>query len=228
MTPIVRTTRRRTPIAAAVAAGLALTLSACGGGDPTADEAAADEPAAAQEEDAQDPGEEDATGSAPESDDEAAAPGGEETQVDVGETIEDPDMGDTVEVLSAVRDFPSQEEAELVADGGEVVLLEVTVTPGEEYGGLVSMGNFKISWDDGADFWGNKTRMVEEEMDAAGYTPLEDVSRSDGGEHTGWMAFLVDERADTYLVDYERSGAEVIGSDEVIDAFQQEFEIPAP
>jgi hypothetical protein len=102
------------------------------------------------------------------------------------------------------------------------------VTPGEEYGGLVSMGNFKISWDDGADFWGNKTRMVEEEMDAAGYTPLEDVSRSDGGEHTGWMAFLVDERADTYLVDYERSGAEVIGSDEVIDAFQQEFEIPAP
>ena len=147
--------------------------------------------------------------------------------MDVGETIEDPDMGDTVEVLSAVRDFPSEEEGELVADGGEVVLLEVSVMPGDEYGGLVSMGNFEISWDEGDEFWGNKTRLVEEEMDAAGYAPLDDVSRSDGGEHSGWIAFLVDERADTYLVNYERDGAKVIGSDEEIDAFDQEFEIPA-
>ena len=114
-----------------------------------------------------------------------------------------------------------------MADGGEVVLLEVSVMPGDEYGGLVSMGNFEISWDEGEEFWGNKTRLVEEEMDAAGYAPLDDVSRSDGGEHSGWIAFLVDERADTYLVNYERDGAKVIGSDEEIDAFDQEFEIPA-
>ena len=224
---IARTTARRTTTAAALAAGFALALSACGGSD-AADEAAPQDTAA--EDTAAEGSTEDEAAvddSAEESDYTAAAPAGAETQVDVGETIEDPDMGDTVEVLSAIRDFPSEEEAELMADGGEVVLLEVSVMPGDEYGGLVSMGNFEISWDEGDEFWGNKTRLVEEEMDAAGYAPLDDVSRSDGGEHSGWIAFLVDERADTYLVNYERDGAKVIGSDEEIDAFDQEFEIPA-
>lgn len=224
---IARTTARRTTTAAALAAGFALALSACGGSD-AADETAPQD-TAAEDTAAEESTEDDAAvdDSAEESDDAAVAPAGEESQVDVGETIEDPDMGDTVEVLSAVRDFPSEEEGELVADGGEVVLLEVSVTPGDEYGGLVSMGNFEISWDEGEEFWGNKTRLVEEEMDSAGYAPLDDVSRSDGGEHSGWIAFLVDERADTYLVNYERDGAKVIGSDEEIDAFDQEFEIPA-
>lgn len=225
-----KTTSRRTSLrpalAAAAALGIALTASACGGGD-AAEDAAVDSEDSAVVEDAG--AEDDAAADA--ADDEAdgadAASSTEKTEVEVGESIEDPDMGDTIEVLGAVRDFPSEEEAELIADGGEVVLLEVSVAPGEEYGGLVSMGNFKISWDDGADFWNNKTRMVEDELDDAGYTVLEDVSRRDGGEHTGWMAFLVDERADSYLLNYERSGAEVIGSDEVIDAFEQQFEIPA-
>lgn len=159
---------------------------------------------------------------------EAPAPAGDQAEVTIGETIDDPDFGDSVEVLSAVRDFPSEEEADVIAEGGEVVLVQVTVTPGQEgYGGLISMGNFKISWDDGAEFWGNKTRMVAEEMEAAGFEPLDDVSRSDGGSHTGWMAFLADERADAYTIQYERSGAEVIGSDEVIDRFQTTFEVPA-
>lgn len=126
-----------------------------------------------------------------------------------------------------MRDFASEEEAELIADGGEVVLLDVSVTAGTEYGGLVPAGHFRISWDDGADFWGNKTRMIEEEMEAAGYTPFEDVSRRDG-EGGGWIAFLVDERAESYLIEYSRAGAEVIGSDETIDEFTTEFEIPAP
>lgn len=228
-TPLKTTTR--SALAAAAALGIALTSSACGGGAP--------EDVSAEESAVTDDGENDAVaegtgaegsetdGAADgDSDDSASSTGGEETEVEVGETIEDPDMGDTLEVLSAVRDFPSDEEADLIADGGEVVLLEVSVTPGEEYGGLVSMSNFKISWDDGADFWGNKTRMIEDEMDEAGYTAFEDVSRRDGGEHTGWIAFFVDERADTYLVDYERRGAEVIGSDEVIDPFEEQFEIP--
>ncbi|MDO5618301.1 transcriptional regulator [Kocuria sp.] len=157
----------------------------------------------------------------------AADASGDQTEVEVGETIEDPDMGDSIEVVSVVRDFQSEEEAETIDAGGEVVLMEVKVTPGTEYGGLVSAGNFKISWDDGADFWNNKTRSVESEMESAGFTPFEDVSRRDGGEHTGWIAFVADERADTYLVEYTRRGADVIGSDETIDEFTTEFEIPA-
>lgn len=224
----------RSVLAAAAAAGIALTASACGSATPegsaaeesvVADDTGADDTAAEGAGSREDAAEADGA-SGGDSDGAASSAGGEKTEVQIGETIEDPDMGDTLEVLSAVRDFPSEEEADLIADGGEVVLLEVSVSPGEEYGGLVSMNNFKISWDDGVDFWGSKTRMIEDELDDAGYPVFEDVSRRDGGEHTGWMAFLVDERADTYRVNYERRGAEVIGSDDVIDPFEDQFEIP--
>ncbi|MGO2112336.1 MAG: transcriptional regulator, partial [Pseudoclavibacter sp.] len=132
-----------------------------------------------------------------------------------------------ITVVTAVRDFSSEAEAELIADGGEVVLLEVSIVPGTEYGGRVSAGNFEISWDDGADFWSDKTRLIEDEMEAAGHTPFDGVARSDG-EGSGWIAFLVDERSETYLMEYSRSGVEIIGSDETIDEFTTEFEIPAP
>lgn len=156
-----------------------------------------------------------------------ASTGGDETQVEIGETLEDPDMGDTIEILNAVRNFPSEERADLIEGGGEVVLVEVNVTPGDEFGGRISAGNFKISWDDGDDFWNNDTRMIEDEMEDAGYSPLEDISRIDGGEHTGWFAFFVDEESDTYLLEYDRPGAEVIGSDETIDEFVKIIDIPS-
>lgn len=246
MKTITRRKSIRPALAAAAAFGITLTASGCGGGGAAADDAAVDERAAApvesegsDDEDGSDDeagSEDSAEGDAGEGADdssegadsgESGGAAGEETQVEIGETLEDPDMGDSIEVLSAVRDFPSEEQADLIADGGEVVLLEVSVSPGEEYGGLVSMGDFEISWDDGADFWNNKTRMVEDELEAADYPVFEDVSRRDGGEHTGWIAFLADERADSYQMSYTRAGAEVIGSDELIDPFEADFEIPA-
>ena len=65
--------------------------------------------------------------SAPASESPSAAPAGEEKEVKIGKTLKDPDMGDTIEVISAVRDFPSTEEADLIAEGGEVVLLQVKI-----------------------------------------------------------------------------------------------------
>lgn len=161
-------------------------------------------------------------------DSDSSAGGGEESQVDIGETWEDPDMEDTIEIVSVVRDFPSEEEAELIDNGGEVVLVEVSATPGEEYGGAISEGDFEISWDDGQEFWMNKTRMVEAEMEDSDRPIFDRVRRMDGEDHTGWIAFLVDERADTYILEYSRSAAEVIGSDETVDEFTEELEIPAP
>lgn len=237
MKTIARGKSIRPALAAAAAFGIALTASGCGGDGAAADDAAVESeqasPPVEEESSGEGAGSDEETGSAGAASDDSADFGdsaggaGEETQVEIGETLEDPDMGDTIEVLSAVRDFPSEEQADLIADGGEVVLLEVSVSPGEEYGGLVSMGDFEISWDDGADFWNNKTRMVEDELEASDYPVFEDVSRRDGGEHTGWIAFLADERADSYQMSYSRAGAEVIGSDEVIDPFEAEFEIPA-
>lgn len=210
--------------------GVALILSSCssdssdssGDTDGRASAATAAETTAAEA-----PAGDDATDGEETGDDEgpAVATAGDGIVVPLGETIEDVDMGDTIEVVSVVRDFNSPGQADLVADGGEVVLVEVVVNTGTEFGGLVSAGNFRISWDEGADFWRNKTRMVEDDMEAAGYTPFDDVSRRDG-EGSGWMAFLVEERAETYLMEYSRSGAKVIGSDDTIDEFTTEFEIP--
>ncbi|MFD7073554.1 transcriptional regulator [Nocardioides sp. NPDC059952] len=189
--------------------GLALALTGCG-----SEEADSDADAAVES-------------SAPASESPSAAPAGEEKEVKIGKTIKDPDMGDTIEVVSAVRDFPSTQEADLIAEGGEVVLLQVKIKPGTEYGGRISEGNFEISWDQGADFEGSDTRLMTEELTAAKRTPLEDVQRRDGGEHTGWIAFQVEEKADTYLVEYERDGAKVIGSDKTIAEFTEQVEIPA-
>lgn len=221
---------RRSSLAAAVVLGGALLISGCGSSseEPESQQSQTEEPTTettTTEATTSAPATDEATGS--ETEGATGAPAGDQTEVTIGETIEDTDMGDTIEVLLAVRDFPSEEQAEVIDEGGEVVLLEVKVTPGQEYGGLISIGNFEISWDDGADFWNNQTRMIEDEMNAAGYPPLEDVSRRDGGEHTGWVAFFPQERADTYLLQYSRSGAEVIGSDETIDEFVTELEIPA-
>jgi hypothetical protein len=205
-----RTTIRTGRLAAAgVSLGLALTLAGCGSEETDADAAVEVE------------------SSAPASESPSAATAGAEAEVKIGKTLKDPDMGDTIEVVSAVRDFPSTEEADLIAEGGEVVLLQVKIKPGKEYGGRISDGNFDISWDNGADFESADTRLMTEELTAAKRTPLEDVQRRDGGEHTGWIAFRVDEKADTYIIEYTRDGAKVIGSDKTIDEFTEQVEIPA-
>lgn len=205
------TVRTYRSAAAGLSLGLALTLTGCGSEDTKTDADAAVE----------------VESSAPASESASVAPAGAEAEVKIGTTLEDPDMGDKIEIISAVRDFPSTEEADLIAEGGEVVLVQVKIAPGKEYGGRVSEGNFEISWDKGADFESSDTRLMTEEMTAAKRTPLEDVSRRDGGEHTGWIAFEVDEKADTYLVEYVRDGAKVIGSDETIAEFKEQVEIPA-
>lgn len=191
--------------------GLALALTGCGFDDTKTDADAAVE----------------VESSAPASESASAAPAGAEAEVKIGKTLKDPEMGDTIEIISAVRDFPSTEEADLIADGGEVVLVQVKIAPGKEYGGRVSEGNFEISWDEGADFESSDTRLMTEEMTAAKRTPLEDVQRRDGGEHTGWIAFQVEEKADTYLIEYTRDGAKVIGSDKTIAEFKERVEVPA-
>lgn len=203
------------------------TDAAADGEDDSEDESTDDVAEGDADEDATEEATEDETEGSGDEDSDASA-SGEESQVNIGEAWEDPDMGDTIEIVSVVRDFPSEEESELIENGGEVVLVEVSATPGEEYGGAISEGDFEISWDDGQEFWMNKTRMVEAEMEDADRPIFDRVRRMDGEDHTGWIAFLVDERADTYILEYSRSAAEVIGSDETVDEFTEELEIPAP
>ncbi len=211
---------------AASSLSLALTMGACSGGDdesatpPPAPETSASTEAPAPETSAPE------TSQTPEAS-ESSAPQSEQSEIEIGEKWTDPETEDVVEIVSVVRNFDSEEFAEDIADGGEVVLVQVKVTPGQVFGGLIQSGNFEISWDDGDDFWNNKTRMMEDELDAADYDVFEKISRRDGGTATGWIAYVVKEKADTYLLSYERGEAKVIGQDKTIPAFEKELEIPA-
>lgn len=152
---------------------------------------------------------------------------GSQAEVSIGESFEDPEMQDKIEVLSAVRNFDSSKKATSIELGGEVVLLEVKITPGQKYSGLIQSGAFKISDDGGADYRYDQTSGVEAEMKAAGYDPFEDVARRDGGTHQGWIAYVPDEKQDTYKIRYERGAGKVMGTDEKVPEFTTTFDIPS-
>lgn len=220
-------------LVAASSLSLALTLGACSGADdeaatpPPATETSASTEASAPESGSPESGSPESGSPQASESDESTAPQGEQTEIEIGQTWTDPDTEDVIKVVSVIRNFDSEEFAEDIADGGEVVLVQVEVTPGQVFGGAVSAGDFEISWDNGDDFWNNKTRMVEEELAAADYEVFDRIPRRDGGTATGWIAFVADEKADTYLLNYERGEAKVIGEDETIPAFKEELEIPA-
>lgn len=152
---------------------------------------------------------------------------GSQGEVSIGESFEDPEMQDKIEVLSAVRNFDSSQKATSIELGGEVVLLEVKITPGQKYSGLIQSGAFKISDDGGADYRYDQTDGLEAEMRAAGYEPFEDVTRRDGGTHQGWLAYVPDEKQDTYTIRYERGPGKVMGTEEKVPEFTTTFDIPS-
>ena len=136
-------------------------------------------------------------------------------------------MQDKIEVLSAVRNFDSSKKASSIELGGEVVLLEVKVTPGQKYSGLIQSGALKISEDGGTNFRYDQTDGLESEMRAAGFEPWEDINRRDGGTHQGWLAYVPNEKQDTYTIRYERGPGKVMGTDEKVPEFTKTFDIPA-
>lgn len=157
----------------------------------------------------------------------SGASSGSQGQVSIGESFEDPEMQDKIEVLSAVRNFESSKRASAIELGGEVVLLEVKITPGQKYSGLIQSGAFKISEGGGADYRYDQTDGLEAEMRAAGYEPFEDVRRRDGGTHQGWLAYVPNEKQDAYTIRYERGPGKVLGTDEKVPEFTTTFDIPS-
>ena len=157
----------------------------------------------------------------------SGASSGSQGQVSIGESFEDPEMQDKIEVLSAVRNFDSSKKASSIELGGEVVLLEVKVTPGQKYSGLIQSGALKISEDGGTNFRYDQTDGLESEMRAAGFEPWEDINRRDGGTHQGWLAYVPNEKRDTYTIRYERGPGKVMGTDEKVPEFTKTFDIPA-
>lgn len=146
--------------------------------------------------------------------------GGEMEEVEVGESVEDPELGNTVEVTKIVRDFASEDFANIAEDGGEIVLVEIDAKAGDEFSGGVN-GPFKLRAD-GTD--SSSTSIVDDELEAAGMTPFDGPSR--GEEATGWLAFQVNTRADSYEFVYTRLAAKVIGSDKTFPKEEWTIELP--
>lgn len=173
----------------AVAAAVALSLTACGSDDTESEST----PSPSVEET------EDAPEEAPES-----------QTLPVTITIVDDVLGDTISVTQMVRDFqPTDSGTAVVEDGGEFVLLELDLAAGDQFSGGIQ-GGWKLLTADG-ELAGSATTILDEDMEAAGFTPLETPSSGEAAK--GWVAFQVNTRADAYQFEYKRGAAKVIGQD---------------
>lgn len=173
----------------AVAVVVALSLTACGS-DDTDSEASAS-PTVEETEDAPE--------DAPESE-----------TLPVTLTIVDDVLGDTISVTQMVRDFqPTDNGTAVVEDGGEFVLLELDLVAGDQFSGGIQ-GGWKLLTADG-ELAGSATTIVDEDMEAAGFTPLDNPSSGEAAK--GWVAFQVNTRSDAYQFEYKRGAAKVIGQD---------------
>lgn len=159
-----------------------------------------------------------------ESDGAGAAAGSAGTEVQIGETFSDADLGDEFTLISAKRDNPTSIDAGYVEDGGEVVYLQFEFTPSGEWGGALSTNEFYLVVDGVED---RAKSGLNSEIADAGLTPLELPSRSDGASGPLWMAFTALTRQETYKAAYIRPATEVIGEDQTLPEFRYDFEIPA-
>lgn len=223
---------------AALAAATMLALTACGGTDETTE--TPDAPAAgveeqedadtgaeedteadtsAAEDDAaeEDASEEDAEGS------EGADAAGEGAVVEIGTEFTDEETGDVITIVSAVRHNPTEYYMASDNPDGEMIYLEVMVTPGDVYGGVISQRDFLLD-DDGEEV--NYAASADDEMIEAGFEYFDGPSRRDG-EATGYIPIYVETTGDTLQGAYVRPEMKILGEDETVPEFRGEFEIPA-
>lgn len=149
-----------------------------------------------------------------------------QVEIPVNAVIEDPDTYDRIEIISAIRNYDIDPDKLLGNEDAEVVLVQVKITPGQVYDGTINPNDFVLYYDDDSSFASVRTRYITDELSEAGYPPLVDfVERQAGGEHTGWLAFVPNDRAETYRLEYFRPGAQIIDTDESIEPFTKIVEL---
>jgi hypothetical protein len=214
--------------AAALAAATMLALTACGGGEEAPEESPAAVEEIAEEAPAEEPAEdteiaEEAAPSDAGGDEDVAAGAGEGAVVEIGAEFTDEETGDVITIVSAVRDMPTEYYESVDNPDGEMVYLEVSVAPGDTYGGVLSQSSFFIDSDGEL---ANYAGTADDEVTAAGYQYFDGAPRSEG-EATGYIPVYVGTTSDVLTGSYIREEMKVLGSDEVVPEFSAEFEIPA-
>lgn len=228
-----RTRLRTTTVltrSAAVAVASVLALSACGGGseEPAEGNSAETAAPAEQENEETDSSQFSGEGSgaseeteAAETSDDAAA--GEGTTVKIGEEFTDEETGDVITIVSAVRNNPTEYYEAKDNPNGEMVYLEVSVDPGDKFGGTISSSSFYLEADGNE---ANYTSTAKDELTDAGYDYFDYASRREG-KRKGYVPVYLRTTADELKGSYVRPEAKVIGEDEKIPEFRGEFDVPA-
>src|SRR5699024_6536549 len=103
------------------------------------------------------------------------------------------------------------------------IYLEVAVTPGDVYGGVISERDFVLE-DDGEEV--NYAASADDELVEAGYEYCDGQSRRDG-EATGHIPIYLETTGATIKGACVRPELEILGEDETVPEFRGEFEIPA-
>lgn len=227
----------------ALGVALAMTLAACGGNDEQTEETTeatveeqVDEPTDVEETESEEATEDveeetEDTEATDETDEDTtedgdATPSEGGTPVEINAELTDPETGDTITIVSALRDVPSERDASYIEDGGEVVYLEISIEAGDQFGGAIGTNDFYILYDGEED---RAKGTLRDEISAQGLEPLETFARRDGSSGNLWVALTVEgARADTYTGAYIRPETEILGEDEVLPEFRGEFTIPAP
>ena len=193
-------------------AGIALTAAGCSGTPGSTESEAPESSAAAAPAGtpaaAATPAEETATAAA------GATAAAASTPADVSATIKDPVMGYTFVASSVVRNFPFNDHQTALADRGdtEQVLVKVKVTLSNKFYTSAGCGDLSILPDGASSSTipaSENNSVVEDDMKAAGYTPLEDVDHGKTG--TGWCSFAVQDPTDVLDLRYKRLAASTSG-----------------
>src|SRR5699024_2699825 len=154
-------------------------------------------------------------------DEDGDAAADEGTVVEIGTEFTDEETGDVITVVSAVRGNPTEYYMASDNPDGEMIYLEVAVTPGDIYGGVISQRDFVLE-DGGEEV--NYAASADDELIEAGYEYFDGQSRRDG-EATGYIPIYVETTGDTIKGAYVRPELEILGEDETVPEFRGEFEI---
>ncbi len=132
------------------------------------------------------------------------------TFTDVNQTITDPDLKDSITVKRIARALPWPAGYKASAQAYELVALELTWTPSQDYTIPIRKQDFAINT--GGQFPNTPDPIVNEAVKSAGLTLLPDQVDK-GDPVTGWLVFKVDPRnAPKLSLDYTRPAVQVSGS----------------
>jgi hypothetical protein len=132
------------------------------------------------------------------------------TFLDVNQTINDPDLKDSITVKRLARALPWPAGYKASAEAYELVGVEMTWTPSKDYTIPIRKQDFAVNT--GSQFANTVEPLVNDAAKAAGWALLPDQVDK-GDPVTGWLIFKVDPKNPPKMVlDYTRPAVQISGS----------------